>query len=172
MDAPEDGSRDPSLSSHLAERAGRVGARMVDVSSKPATDRRALARARVAFPPGVRERLLAGEGPKGAVEEVARVAGVLAAKRTGELVPLCHPLALDHVDVTFAPAGEDALEVRCSAACHGRTGVEMEALVGAAVAALTVIDMAKGLGKEVRIEVVELLEKSGGKSGTWRRATR
>ncbi len=143
---------------------------MVDVSEKPATRRSALARALVEFPAGVLQRLREGTGPKGPVEEMARAAGVLAAKRTGELVPLCHPLGLDHVEVTFHPRGVDALEIRCSARCTGKTGVEMEALVGASIAALTVYDMAKGLDKGIRIGVVELLEKSGGKSGTWRAA--
>ena len=160
----------PGTPSHLETRDGVTRARMVDVGKKDPTDRSALARARVVFPPGVRDRVLAGAGPKGAVEEVARVAGVLAAKRTAELIPLCHPLGLDLVDVVFEPVGEDALEVRCRASNRGRTGVEMEALTGASVAALTVYDMAKGVDKGIRIEAVELLEKTGGKSGTWRRA--
>ena len=144
---------------------------MVDVSAKPETDRSALARARVVFPAGVLATVRAGRGPKGPIEEVARTAGILAAKRTGELVPLCHPLGLDHVDVTFEVEGEGEeawLEVRCRARTRGRTGVEMEALVGAATAALTVYDMAKGLDKGIRITDVELLEKTGGRSGTWR----
>lgn len=142
---------------------------MVDVSAKEPTARSALARARVVFPPGVRDRVLAGAGPKGAVAEVARTAGVLAAKRTGELIPLCHPLPLDHVEVRLEVRGEDALEVLCRAACTGRTGVEMEAMVGAAIAALTVYDMTKGIDKGVRVEGLELLEKRGGKSGHWTR---
>lgn len=145
-------------------------ARMVDVSGKPATPREALARARVRFPEGVLEAVRAGSGPKGPVTEVARLAGIQAAKRTGELIPLCHPLGLDHVDVSFEVLDACTLEVRCSARCSGRTGVEMESLVGAAIAALTVYDMTKGLDKGVRIEALELLEKSGGKSGTWRAA--
>lgn len=143
---------------------------MIDVGEKVVTERRALARARVRFPPGVLARVLAGSGPKGPLEEVARVAGILAAKRTGDLIPMCHPLGLDHVEVTFDTPGEDLLEVRCAASCRARTGVEMEAMVGASVAALTVYDMAKGVDKGIRIEAVELLEKSGGKSGTWRAA--
>lgn len=158
-----------SLPSHLLARGARTESRMVDVSGKPATVRSALARARVVFPPGVRQRALAGEGSKGTVTEVARVAGLLAAKRTGELVPMCHPLGLDHVEVAFEEQGDDVLEVRCRASCTARTGVEMEAMVGAALAALTVYDMTKGLDKGVRVESLELLEKSGGKSGTWRR---
>lgn len=141
---------------------------MVDVSEKPSTQRRALARATVRFPAGILARVLARGGPKGPIEEVARVAGILAAKRTGELIPMCHPLGLDHVEIHFEGAGE-RLEIRCRAACHGRTGVEMEALTGAAIAALTVIDMTKALDPSISIESIELLEKSGGSSGAWRR---
>ncbi len=144
---------------------------MVDVAAKAVTLRSALARATMEFPPGVLERLREGAGPKGPVEEMARAAGILAAKRTGELIPLCHPLGLDHVEIRFLRPADDALEIRCRVACHGRTGVEMEALVGASVAALTVYDMAKGLEKHIRIGAVELLEKCGGKSGTWRSPT-
>jgi len=140
---------------------------MVDVGGKTATTRTALARARVVFPPGLIATVLSGDGPKGAVTEVARAAGVLAAKRTGDLIPMCHPLGLDVIDVHFEPDG-DALEVRCRATCHGKTGVEMEAMVGASIAALTVYDMTKGLDKGIRIEALELLEKTGGKSGDWR----
>jgi len=121
-------------------------------------------------PAGVLAAVLRGEGPKGPIEETARCAGVLAAKRTGDLIPLCHPLGLDFVDVTFAPAGADVLEVCCTARTTARTGVEMEALTGAAIAALTVIDMTKALGKGIAVESLELLEKSGGRSGTWRRS--
>lgn len=141
---------------------------MVDVGEKRSTARSALARARVRFPPGVLATVLAKGGPKGPLIEVARAAGMLAAKRTGDLIPMCHPLGLDHLEIRFEPI-RDALEIRCRAACRGRTGVEMEALVGAAVAALTVYDMTKGLEKGISIERLELLEKRGGRSGTWRR---
>lgn len=141
---------------------------MVDVGGKHETRRSALARACVRFPAGVLEQALDGRGPKGPIEEMARAAGVLAAKRTAELIPLCHPLGLDQVDVTFAAVAPDLLEIRCSARCAGRTGVEMEAMTGASVAALTIYDMTKGLHKGIVIERVELLEKTGGKSGTWR----
>jgi len=143
---------------------------MVDVAAKASTRRTATARARVVFPAGVLERVLAGDGPKGPIEEVARVAGILAAKRTAELIPMCHPLGLDHVDVRFEAQGPDTLEVVCQAALDGKTGVEMEGLVGATLAALTVYDMTKALDKGIRIESIELLEKTGGKSGTWRKA--
>ncbi len=141
---------------------------MVDVGKKARTARSALARAWVRFPAGVRDALLEGGGPKGPLEEVARCAGLLGAKRTAELIPMCHPLALDHVEVLFQRQGRDILEIRCRARCRGRTGVEMEALTGAALAALTVYDMTKALDHGIRIERLELLEKSGGKSGTWR----
>ena len=160
--------------SHLREGPAGAESRMVDVSSKPETRREALASALVRFPAGLRDRALAGDGPKGPITEVARVAGVLAAKRTGEWIPMCHPLALDGVDVHFLPSEDDPdlLEVRCRAACTGRTGVEMEAMVGASAAALTVYDMTKALAKGIVVEEVRLLEKRGGRSGTWTAAPR
>ena len=142
--------------------------RMVDVSDKPVTARTALARALVRFPPGILGRVLAGHGPKGPIEEVARSAGLLAAKRTAELVPMCHPLGLDHLEIDFE-ARDEWLEIRCRASCQGRTGVEMEAMTGAALAALTVYDMTKGLDHGIAVERIELLEKTGGKSGPWRK---
>ena len=142
---------------------------MVDVGKKPATERSAVARARVRFPRGVLARVLAEGGGKGPVTEIARAAGLLAAKRTGDLIPMCHPLGLDHVEIRFVPDG-DALEIRCRASTRGRTGVEMEALVGAALAALTVYDMTKGLDHGIAIERLDLLEKRGGRSGLWRRS--
>jgi cyclic pyranopterin phosphate synthase len=155
--------------SHLRTGPDGLESRMVDVSAKPATAREALAAARVRFPSGVLDVVLAGGGPKGPVTEVARVAGVMAAKRTGEWIPMCHPLALDFVEIRFERVVDepDCLEVRCRTACTGRTGVEMEALVGASAAALTVYDMTKALSKGIRIETVRLLEKRGGKSGVW-----
>ena len=143
-------------------------ARMVDVSAKEPTTRRAVARAVVRMAPATAARVAAGDAPKGDVLGVARVAGIQAAKRTGELIPLCHPLALDHVDVDAqldAEAG--TVTLTATAAVTARTGVEMEAMTGAAVAALTVYDMVKGLERGVRIEAVELLRKSGGRSGEW-----
>lgn len=158
---------EPELT-HLREGPHGPEARMVDVSAKETTEREALARARVTFPdPATRDRALQGGGPKGPIAEVARVAAMLAAKRTGELIPMCHPLGLDHLEVEVRAAGEASIEVRCRARVRARTGVEMEAMTGAAVGALTVYDMVKGLDKGVRIEAVELLEKRGGKSGDW-----
>jgi len=155
--------------SHIEAGSQGPRSRMVDVSGKAATHRRAVARARVEFPAGLLEVVMAGGGPKGPIEEVARVAGVLAAKRTGDLIPMCHPLGLDVVDIRFAARGSSTLEVTCEASCTGPTGVEMEAMVGASVAALTVYDMTKAASKAISLGAVELLEKSGGKSGHWRR---
>lgn len=165
---PDSGQNPPEALSHLAAAPGGPRARMVDIGAKQAGPRRAQARARLVFPPGMLDRVLAGQGPKGPIEEVARLAGILGAKRTAELIPLCHPLALDLVDVEFRRAGPDSLWIETSAACRAATGVEMEALTAAAVAALTVYDMVKGLSKAVRIEALELIEKQGGKSGIYR----
>jgi cyclic pyranopterin monophosphate synthase len=141
---------------------------MVDVSQKPVSERRALATATVKVSAETAAAILAGDAPKGDVLGVARVAGIQAAKRTSELIPLCHPLALSFVDVD-ALVGEGAVEIRAEARTTGPTGVEMEALTAAAVAALTVYDMVKGLDRGAEIIQVALLEKSGGRSGTWRR---
>ena len=155
--------------SHVEGQGREARAKMVDVGEKQVTQRTALARSVVRFPAGILGRVLAGDGPKGPVTEVARVAGILAAKRTGELIPMCHPLALDHVEVDFEALDTERLEIRCRASCSGRTGVEMEAMVGASTAALTVYDMTKALAKGIALEAVELLEKTGGRSGHWRR---
>lgn len=155
--------------SHVVRSSAGSHAVMVDVGKKAASEREALARARVVFPRGLRDRAWRGGGPKGPIAEVARVAGILAAKRTSELVPMCHSLALDHVEIELAPVGADGIEVRCRARTTGRTGVEMEAMVGASLAALVVYDMTKALSKEIVLERVELLAKRGGKSGDWTR---
>jgi cyclic pyranopterin phosphate synthase len=145
-------------------------ARMVDVSEKAATDRRAIARAVVRVSAATAHAVLRGDAPKGDVLGTARIAGIQAAKRTSELIPLCHPLALSFVSVEGeinADAGEIVL--RTEARTTGPTGVEMEALTAAAVAALTVYDMIKGIERGAEIAEVVLLEKSGGRSGEWRR---
>src|SRR5438105_14811325 len=150
---------------HLDE-AGR--ARMVDVSDKPSTDRRALARAVVRVTPETARAVAAGDAPKGDVLGTARIAGIQAAKRTAELIPLCHPLALSFVGVEGSidvDSGEVVL--RAEARTSGPTGVEMEALTAAAVAALTVYDMVKGFERGAEIAEVVLVEKSGGRSGRW-----
>ena len=142
---------------------------MVDVSQKANTRREARARARVQMPPAVLQALLAGELPKGEALAVARVAGIQAAKVTGRLIPLCHPLALSVVEISLEPRGGDTIEVCSLVVCVGPTGVEMEALTAASVAALTIYDMCKALSRDIRITDVELLAKSGGRSGDWQR---
>ena len=144
---------------------------MVDVGAKPATDRRARARAIVRMTPAAAAAVAAGDAPKGDVIGVARIAGIQAAKRTSELIPLCHPLALSYVGVEGtidADAGE--IELIAEARTTGPTGVEMEALTAASVAALTVYDMVKGIERGAEIASVALIAKSGGRSGDWRRA--
>ena len=152
---------------HL-DAAGR--ARMVDVGDKEASERRAVARAVLRVSPKTARAVLAGETPKGDVIAVARIAGIQAAKRTPELIPLCHSLALSFVGVEAsvnAVAGE--IELLAEARTTGQTGVEMEALTAASVAALTVYDMVKAIERGAEIGPVHLLEKSGGRSGLWRR---
>jgi cyclic pyranopterin monophosphate synthase len=143
-------------------------ARMVDVGDKQVTARRAVARATVRMAPETAAAVAAGDAPKGDVLGTARIAGIQAAKRTGELIPLCHPLALDHVDVS-AHVEDDRVEIEATASVTARTGVEMEAMTAAALAALTIYDMVKGMDRAVTIERVELMEKSGGRSGHWTR---
>jgi len=144
---------------------------MVDVGSKHVTDRRAVARAVVRMSVETAALVQSGNAPKGDVIAVARVAGIMAAKRTADLIPLCHPLPLSFVDVTASiDTHEGAVTVTAEARTTAQTGVEMEAMTAASVAALTVYDMVKGVERGVVLEAVELLEKSGGKSGTWRRS--
>jgi cyclic pyranopterin phosphate synthase len=153
---------------HLDEQ-GR--ARMVDVGAKPTTQRRAVARAVVRMTPATAQRLVARDVPKGDVLATARIAGIQAAKRTSELIPLCHALPLSSVSIeedVDAPAG--TLTLVAEARTTAQTGVEMEALTAASVAALTVYDMLKALERGIEIASVVLLEKSGGASGDWRRA--
>ncbi len=145
-------------------------ARMVDVGAKPSTERRALARAVVRVTPETARTVAAGNAPKGDVLGVARIAGIQAAKRTSELIPLCHPLALSFVNVEGAIDAENGtIELTAEARTTGPTGVEMEALTAASVAALTVYDMVKGIERGAEIASVHLLEKAGGKSGLWQR---
>jgi cyclic pyranopterin phosphate synthase len=144
--------------------------RMVDTSEKPETLRQARASGLVRMAPGtsalIRNRAVA----KGDVCEVARLAGIMAAKRTGDLIPLCHPLPLTSVTVDFTFEGETLLRIEATARVVGRTGVEMEALTAVSVAALTVYDMCKAVDRTMSIERIQLEEKSGGRSGTFRRA--
>mgnify|MGYP000218046879 CR=1 FL=1 len=150
-------------------RGGRP--RMVDASEKPATARRAVAEAFVTLEQETLTAIIDGQTTKGDVLTVAEMAGVMGAKRTSELIPLCHPIALTDLVVEITPerAGP-GVRIRATAATIGPTGVEMEALTAASVAALTVYDMVKGLEKGVEIAEIVLLEKSGGRSGEWRRS--
>ena len=143
---------------------------MVDVSEKRETAREAVARAVVRMKPATLRTIRRGNAPKGDVLGVARLAGIMAAKRTPQLIPLCHPLRLTGVDVTFSDdlrRGELSVEARVKTV--DKTGVEMEALTAAAVAALAVYDMVKAVERGVTIARIQLVEKSGGKSGTWKR---
>jgi len=149
--------------SHIGE-DGR--ARMVDVSDKAATAREAVAEGFVRMSPATLALAVAGEGQKGDVRAVAEVAGVMAAKRTAELIPMCHPLALSKVEVKVAP-GDGGLSVTGRVKTTGPTGVEMEALTAVSVACLTLYDMLKAAEKGMVIEGVRLVSKTGGKSGDW-----
>jgi cyclic pyranopterin monophosphate synthase len=151
--------------SHLNE-AGQV--RMVDVGDKAVTDREAVAEGFVVMSPDLTERFLAGDLPKGDAAAVARVAGIMAAKRTAELIPLCHPIPLTGVELSLEPSGR-GIRVIASVRTTDRTGVEMEAMTAVAVASLTIYDMVKGVDRDVTIETVRLLSKSGGRSGKWER---
>jgi cyclic pyranopterin phosphate synthase len=141
---------------------------MVDVSEKALTERRAVAEAFVRLAKKTRELIAAGGGPKGNAIETARLAGIMAAKQTSGLIPLCHPLALTNVEVQAEFLGNGVRFVS-TVVCKGPTGVEMEALTAAAIAALTLYDMVKAVEKTAVIERIRLLEKSGGRSGTFRR---
>jgi cyclic pyranopterin phosphate synthase len=144
-------------------------ARMVDVGAKATSERRATARARLRMAPETARAVELGDGPKGEVLGVARIAGIQAAKQTSSLIPLCHPLPLSFVDVVATVDAEaGTVELLAEARTVGQTGVEMEAMTAAAVAALTVYDMVKGLERGVAIDSVVLISKSGGRSGEWR----
>ena len=143
---------------------------MVDVSAKEETVRVAVAAGRIHMLPETFHVIAEGRGRKGDVLGVARIAGIMAAKKTSELIPLCHPLALEKVTVDFEMRAEASeVEVRCTAKLTGKTGVEMEALTGASVALLTIYDMCKAIDRGMEIRAVSLQEKSGGKSGTYRK---
>ena len=155
--------------SHLDERGA---AHMVDVSGKETTAREARAEATVSLTARVLALIVEGGLPKGDVIGVARIAGIQAAKRTSDLIPLCHPLALNSVEVLFEPdLQRGTLRIETICRVNGRTGVEMEALMAVSVAALTIYDMCKAMDKGIVIQQIRLLEKSGGKSGHWRSAS-
>ncbi|MEI6137562.1 MAG: cyclic pyranopterin monophosphate synthase MoaC [Chloroflexota bacterium] len=156
--------------SHLDD-AGH--ARMVDVSDKDVTQREATARGRVVMQPSTLALIIEGQLPKGDVLAVARIAGIMAAKRTHELIPLCHPLPISGVEVHLEPAsvsadGHAAIEIEATVRVTSRTGVEMEALTAVSIAALTVYDMCKAVERGMSIEDVRLVAKSGGRSGDYR----
>ena len=144
-------------------------ARMVDVSEKTPTMRRALARGEVRMAPATAEAIRTGGVPKGDVLAVAQVAGIMAAKRTWELIPMCHPLQLTGAELRFCWLSDRVLEITAEVRCKGETGVEMEALTAVSAAALTVYDMCKALQKDLCITEIALVEKTGGKSGDYHR---
>jgi cyclic pyranopterin phosphate synthase len=147
---------------------GRI--QMVDVTEKGASRRRAAACGKIAMKPETLAQILSGRTKKGNVLETARIAGIMAAKRTADLIPLCHPLSLTHVQVDFHPdKASSAIDIEASAQVLGSTGVEMEALTAVAVAALTIYDMCKAVDREMVLSDIQLVEKTGGKSGTFRR---
>ena len=144
-------------------------AHMVDVGGKPATARRAVASGRITMSAEALEAIRQGNAPKGDVLGTARIAGIMAAKRTGDLIPMCHPLGLEAVSIEFA-FEETAIRVTATASLTGKTGVEMEAMTAASIALLTIYDMAKAVDKGMVISEVRLIAKSGGKSGDWKAA--
>jgi cyclic pyranopterin phosphate synthase len=142
-------------------------ARMVDVGAKLETQRVAIASGRIRMSAAALEAIRAGDAPKGDVLGTARIAGIMAAKRTSDLIPMCHPLVIDAINVDFA-FEQDAVRATATASLTGKTGVEMEAVTGVTIALVTIYDMAKALDKAMVIEDVRLIEKRGGKSGHWR----
>lgn len=145
--------------------AGR--AVMVDVGDKPITSREATAAGRISMLPSTRQQVKAGETGKGDVLAVARIAGIMAAKRTAELIPLCHPVSLSKVSIEWHWIQDDAIGCEAFVRCEGRTGVEMEALTAVQIALLTVYDMCKAVDRGMVIDAVQLIEKRGGRSGHW-----
>ncbi|MCY3627120.1 MAG: cyclic pyranopterin monophosphate synthase MoaC [Gammaproteobacteria bacterium] len=152
--------------SHV-DSSGKVS--MVDISTKQQTAREASAEAFLTMKSTTMDLILTDKIPKGDVLATARIAAIQAAKKTSELIPLCHPLSLSHVQVDFERVDQQTLRIETCCRVHGRTGVEMETLTATAIAALTVYDMIKSVEKGVVIECVQLVSKSGGKSGTWNR---
>ena len=154
--------------SGLTHLNARGEAHIVDIGDKPVTARRAVARARLEARADTVAAIAGGTLKKGDALAVARIAGIMAAKKTADLIPLCHPIGLNRVEVEIAAEG-GVLTITATAETHDRTGVEMEAMTAASVAALTLYDMAKGIDRAMRISTVELVEKSGGKSGDFTR---
>jgi cyclic pyranopterin monophosphate synthase len=159
------------MSGHFTHFDAAGNATMVDVSGKPVTDRTATARARVVMNPDTLAMIEAGTAKKGDVLGVARLAGIMAAKRTSDLIPLCHPLPVTAVVVDLTPdRSTDAIEIAATVRTTGQTGVEMEALTAASIAALTVYDMCKSVDRGMRIEGLRVVHKDGGKSGEFTQA--
>jgi cyclic pyranopterin monophosphate synthase len=163
--SPHDHTTESTGLTHLDEQGN---ARMVDVGAKPATERVAIARAEVVLSSATLALVREGRAAKGDVLAVARVAGIMAAKKTPDLIPLCHPIMLSSVEVEF-DLTDGGISISATARTTGATGVEMEAMTAASVAALTIYDMVKGVERGVTITDVRLMKKSGGKSGTWAR---
>src|SRR5882672_641873 len=163
----------PKDTAALTHIDSRGEARMIDVSAKRATERMAVAEGRVVMGKATLELIISGDAKKGDVLGAARIAGIMAAKRTSELIPLCHPLALSKVEIDIAPDRKlPGLVVRATCKLNGQTGVEMEALTAVAVACLTIYDMVKAAERGMRIEGIHLLEKRGGRSGVYRAKAR
>jgi cyclic pyranopterin phosphate synthase len=159
--------KEPGSATGLTHVDASGNARMVDIGDKDVTERLARARGLVRMLPATLERVLRSDTPKGDVLGVARIAGIQGAKRTSDLIPLCHPIALTSVRVTLEPEGDDAVVIEATAKCIGRTGVEMEALTAVSVAALALYDMLKAIDRAIAIENIVLVEKRGGKSGDY-----
>ncbi|MBD8064611.1 cyclic pyranopterin monophosphate synthase MoaC [Devosia sp. PTR5] len=157
------------MGGHLTHLNARGEAEMVDIGDKAITDRRAVAQSRLIAKPETIATILGGELKKGDALAVARIAGIMASKKTSELIPLCHPIALSKVSVDIEADGETAILITATAQTSGQTGVEMEALLAASTAALTLYDMAKAIDRDMTVTDIALVEKSGGKSGDYRR---
>lgn len=162
-------TNNPSDRSKLTHLDSAGHARMVDVSAKAVTARRAVAEAVVTMRPATLEAILAGALPKGDLAASVRIAAIQAAKRTSDLIPLCHPLPIDGIEIEFDPRPPNKVRIVATCRVAARTGVEMEALTAASVGALTLYDMTKAIDREMSIGPIHLIEKSGGRSGDWRR---
>ncbi len=167
----EEPKQDGKYNSDLTHLNSRGEAHMVDVGKKVISSRHARAQATVKMQTTTLTRVMSGDLPKGDVLAVVRTAGIMAAKKTSELIPLCHPLMITRVQIDIERSGEETVIIEAEVACSGQTGVEMEALTAVSVAALTLYDMCKAIDRGMTIENIRLLEKAGGKSGHWLRET-
>ena len=160
-----------AVSTRLTHLDARGRIRMVDVGEKPITRREAIARGRVRMAPATLQAIVGGKLKKGEALAAARLAGIMAAKRTHEMIPLCHQIPLEVVEIDFAPdSSNSALQIQARTVTDARTGVEMEAMVAVSAAALTIYDMAKAIDRAMTIDAIRLVGKSGGRSGTFKRA--